>query len=138
MFTYPGVCLRAMNIQKIPRVDCKPILVEFLQDVHSKMPSVCGHHLRFQPKLRYLMPGLYAGSEARYFQIIQHIQIRQKTADSKFKTHRQQIQDTQTTVSDYTFKTFRQYIVHITITTFKTQHIQGITTLSKHNSTFKT
>ncbi|XP_041376939.1 uncharacterized protein C18orf63-like isoform X2 [Gigantopelta aegis] len=65
MFTYPGVCLRAMNIQRIPRVDCKPILVEFLQDLHSKMPSVCGHHLRFKPKLKYTVPGLYVGSEEK-------------------------------------------------------------------------
>lgn len=53
IFTYPEVCLRASEIQRVPRVDPKPILTAFLQGLQSKMSSVCGSPLRLQSKAKY-------------------------------------------------------------------------------------
>ncbi|XP_060075255.1 uncharacterized protein C18orf63-like [Ylistrum balloti] len=53
IFTYPEVCLRASDIQRVPRVDPRPILTAFLQVVQSKMSSICGSPLRLQTKAKY-------------------------------------------------------------------------------------
>ncbi|XP_062596488.1 uncharacterized protein C18orf63-like [Saccostrea cucullata] len=54
VFTYPDVCLRARDIHCLPRVNPKPILVAFLQDLKNKMSTVCGYRLQFQSKASYL------------------------------------------------------------------------------------
>ncbi|XP_076470048.1 uncharacterized protein LOC143300333 [Babylonia areolata] len=60
---YPNICLRSQPLQCVPRVDPKPVLSAFLQDVHSKLPSACGHTLRFQPQLRYPLSTAYPASQ---------------------------------------------------------------------------
>ncbi|XP_046328623.2 uncharacterized protein C18orf63-like [Haliotis rufescens] len=65
LFTYPSVCLRAADMQRIPRIDPKPILIAFIQDLHSKLPSICGHPLKFLPKVRYAIPELYDSGQAK-------------------------------------------------------------------------
>ncbi|XP_059158795.1 uncharacterized protein C18orf63-like isoform X2 [Physella acuta] len=62
-FTYPSACLRPGPLQIIQRTDPKPILTAFLQELHSKMSSVCNSMLRFQPKLRYAAPSLHLAGE---------------------------------------------------------------------------
>ncbi|CAG5120748.1 unnamed protein product [Candidula unifasciata] len=65
-FTYPNVCLRAGPMQMVQRVDPKPILTTFLQDVHGRVGAVCGSPLRFQPKISFACPSLHvAGEETR-------------------------------------------------------------------------
>ncbi|XP_021358013.1 uncharacterized protein LOC110453407 isoform X2 [Mizuhopecten yessoensis] len=69
IFTYPEVCLRASDIQRVPRVDPKPILTAFLQGVQSKMSSICGIPLRLQTKAKYpilelLPPNLQMSKQA--------------------------------------------------------------------------
>ncbi|CAG2232809.1 unnamed protein product [Mytilus edulis] len=46
-------CLRARDIQRIPRVDPKPILISFLQDLQKKMPRICGFPLKLHSKACY-------------------------------------------------------------------------------------
>nr|KAG5709015.1 hypothetical protein BaRGS_004654 [Batillaria attramentaria] len=62
-FTYPSVCLRAGPIQPVPRVEPRPILSAFLQDLHVKLPSVCGQPVKFQPQLRHTCAALYPASQ---------------------------------------------------------------------------
>ncbi|KAK7115259.1 uncharacterized protein [Littorina saxatilis] len=62
-FTYPSVCLRSEPLQCVPRVEPKPILSAFLQDLHSKLPSACGHLLRFQPQVRHTVSTLYSAAQ---------------------------------------------------------------------------
>ncbi|XP_067652749.1 uncharacterized protein C18orf63-like [Haliotis asinina] len=65
LFTYPSVCLRAADMQQIPRIDPKPILIAFIQDLHNKLPSVCDHPLKFLPKVRYTTPDLCDSSQVQ-------------------------------------------------------------------------
>ncbi|XP_052063092.1 uncharacterized protein C18orf63-like [Mytilus californianus] len=53
LFTYPEPCLRARDIQRVPRVDPKPILISFLQDLQKKMPRICGFPLKLHSKACY-------------------------------------------------------------------------------------
>ncbi|BFZ13380.1 hypothetical protein BsWGS_16419 [Bradybaena similaris] len=62
-FTYPNVCLRAGPLQVVQRVDPKPILTTFLQDVHSRVGAVCGTPLRFQSKICFACPSLHMAGE---------------------------------------------------------------------------
>ncbi|GFO27046.1 hypothetical protein PoB_005355100 [Plakobranchus ocellatus] len=61
--SYPSVCLRAGPVQVVQRVDQKPVLTTFLQDMHVKVGTVCGITLRFQPRLRYAEPTLHSCSQ---------------------------------------------------------------------------
>ncbi|CAL1544098.1 unnamed protein product, partial [Lymnaea stagnalis] len=54
---------RSGPLQVIPRVDPKPILTIFLQDIHSRMTSVCGTSLRFQPKIRFAALSLHRAGQ---------------------------------------------------------------------------
>ncbi|KAL8603130.1 hypothetical protein ACOMHN_059302 [Nucella lapillus] len=76
-FTYPNICLRSQPLQSVPRVDGKPILSAFLQDVHAKLPAACGHALRFQPQLRYPMANVYPASQ----EILEDIRSNMATKD---------------------------------------------------------
>lgn len=58
MFTYPDVCLRSRDILALPRVDPRPILVTFLQDLKAKMSTLCGHLLQLQSRDNYLLTEL--------------------------------------------------------------------------------
>lgn len=58
MFTYPDVCLRSRDILALPRVDPRPILVTFLQDLKAKMSTLCGHLLQLQSRANYLLTEL--------------------------------------------------------------------------------
>ncbi|XP_061188468.1 uncharacterized protein LOC133196618 [Saccostrea echinata] len=60
VFTYPDICLRARDIHCLPRVNPKPILVTFLQDLKTKMSTVCGYRLQFQSKASYLTMDIYS------------------------------------------------------------------------------
>ncbi|XP_071176051.1 uncharacterized protein C18orf63-like [Mytilus edulis] len=53
LFSYPEPCLRARDIQRIQRVDPKPILISFLQDLQKKMPRICGFPLKLHSKACY-------------------------------------------------------------------------------------
>ncbi|CAC5403084.1 unnamed protein product [Mytilus coruscus] len=53
VFKYPEPCLRARDIQRVPRVDPKPILISFLQDLQKKMPRICGFPLKLHSKACY-------------------------------------------------------------------------------------
>ncbi|KAL5022848.1 hypothetical protein ScPMuIL_002003 [Solemya velum] len=61
-YTYPDVCLRARDIQRVPRVDPKPILMAFLKDLHGKLPNICGMPLKLQTKANYPTLGLTEGA----------------------------------------------------------------------------
>lgn len=58
LVTYPDVCLRSRDIHALPRVDPRPILVTFLQDLKVKMSTLCGHRLQLQPRANYLLTEL--------------------------------------------------------------------------------
>nr|XP_034338422.1 uncharacterized protein C18orf63 isoform X2 [Crassostrea gigas] len=58
IFTYPDVCLRSRDILALPRVDPRPILVTFLQDLKAKMSTLCGHLLQLQSRANYLLTEL--------------------------------------------------------------------------------
>lgn len=58
LFTYPDVCLRSRDILALPRVDPRPILVTFLQDLKAKMSTLCGHLLQLQSRANYLLTEL--------------------------------------------------------------------------------
>ncbi|KAK0061793.1 hypothetical protein Bpfe_008708 [Biomphalaria pfeifferi] len=51
------------TVQIIARSDPKPILTSFLQDIHSKISTVCGVTFRFQPKIYYPSPALQNATE---------------------------------------------------------------------------
>ncbi|XP_076109749.1 uncharacterized protein LOC143078713 [Mytilus galloprovincialis] len=53
LFSYPEPCLRTRDIQRISRVDPKPILISFLQDLQKKMPRICGFPLKLHSKACY-------------------------------------------------------------------------------------
>ncbi|XP_078338366.1 uncharacterized protein LOC111137599 isoform X2 [Crassostrea virginica] len=58
IFTYPDVCLRSRDIHCLPRVEPRPILVAFLQDMRTKMSTICGHRLQLQSRANYLTTDL--------------------------------------------------------------------------------
>ncbi|ESO87810.1 hypothetical protein LOTGIDRAFT_234835 [Lottia gigantea] len=65
LFTYPSVCLCSRNLQTMPRIDPKPIITAFLQDIHNKIPSICGQSFQFQPKIRYTQQEFLISSEIK-------------------------------------------------------------------------
>ncbi|XP_048732931.1 uncharacterized protein LOC125649413 isoform X3 [Ostrea edulis] len=66
VFTYPNVCLRARDIHCLPRVDPRPILVAFMQDLKNKMPTVCGYRLQLQTKANYLTMDLCSANQKEH------------------------------------------------------------------------
>ncbi|XP_012944682.1 uncharacterized protein LOC101847772 isoform X2 [Aplysia californica] len=63
-FTYPNVCLRVHPLHVMGRVDPKPVLKCFLQDLHSRVNTVCGMPLRFAPRIQFPVPSLVNSSQA--------------------------------------------------------------------------
>lgn len=59
MVTYPSFCIRSTDFQRIPRIDSKPIVKSFLQDLQQKVPSVCNSPLRFRPEAKFTTTNLH-------------------------------------------------------------------------------
>ena len=66
LVSYPEVCLRARDIQRVPRFDPKPILITFLQDLQKKMPNLCGFPLKLHNKACYPTVGLSEVTQVLY------------------------------------------------------------------------
>ncbi|CAH1778773.1 unnamed protein product [Owenia fusiformis] len=62
--TYPGCCIRTRNMLTFPRTNPQPIIADFLSDLRSKLPSVCGEKLLFNPKPQYPQATLLEASDA--------------------------------------------------------------------------
>ncbi|PVD21295.1 hypothetical protein C0Q70_19467 [Pomacea canaliculata] len=60
---YPSVCLRNAPMQALPRIEPKPIISTFLQDLHGKVGSVCGQPFKFEPNVRHTLSTLYTSSQ---------------------------------------------------------------------------
>ncbi|XP_060580603.1 uncharacterized protein C18orf63-like [Ruditapes philippinarum] len=56
--TYPEVCLRGRELQKVARVDPKPILRSFMLEIQSKFPTVCGCPIKLQSKAKFTVTDL--------------------------------------------------------------------------------
>lgn len=61
--TYPEVCLRGRDLQKVARVDPKPILRAFLQEIQNKFPTVCGCPIKLQSKAKFPYPDLLSSGQ---------------------------------------------------------------------------
>ncbi|XP_052229839.1 uncharacterized protein C18orf63-like isoform X2 [Dreissena polymorpha] len=53
LFNYPEVCLRPREMQRMSRIDPKPILRSFVLEIQSKFPTVCGHPIKLQSKAKF-------------------------------------------------------------------------------------
>ena len=56
--TYPECCVRSRDIARLPQADTTAILKSFLQDLHSKIPTICGVKLKFAEKGLFPTPEL--------------------------------------------------------------------------------
>ncbi|XP_045194034.2 uncharacterized protein C18orf63-like [Mercenaria mercenaria] len=63
LFTYPEVCLRGRDLQKMARVDPKPILRSFMLEIQSKFPTVCGCPIKLQSKAKFPSTDLLASGQ---------------------------------------------------------------------------
>ncbi|XP_008848915.1 uncharacterized protein C18orf63 homolog [Nannospalax galili] len=52
-FTYPLSCIRSQPIQFFPRVDLEGVLKNFLSDLKSKLPHICGFPIKMTNKPCY-------------------------------------------------------------------------------------
>ncbi|CAH1269031.1 C18orf63 [Branchiostoma lanceolatum] len=52
-FTYPCWCVRKSDIVELMRTDSAAVAAAFLADLHTRLPSMCGHVLRFTKKPLY-------------------------------------------------------------------------------------
>ena len=64
--TYPEVCLRARETQKVSRVDPKPILRDFMREVTAKFPTICGAPMKLQSKAKFPLAWLFESGQVCY------------------------------------------------------------------------
>ena len=63
MDNYPEVCLRAREIQPVTRVDPKPILRAFMQEIKAKFPTICGAPMQLQSKAKFPISQLFESGQ---------------------------------------------------------------------------
>ena len=56
--TYPDCCIRACPVSYLPRADANLITKGFLQDLVTKVPSLCGVKLRITSEAKHMEPVL--------------------------------------------------------------------------------
>lgn len=58
LFTYPECCVRLHDALTFNASNSTEIMEQFLKDIHTKIPVLCGRKLQFQPQAMYTVPKL--------------------------------------------------------------------------------
>ncbi|XP_052815181.1 uncharacterized protein C18orf63-like [Mya arenaria] len=69
LFTYPFMCLRPRELQRVSRVDPKPILRAFIIELQAKFPTVCGLPIKLQTKAKFTVNDLLSVNQIFVLQV---------------------------------------------------------------------